>query len=75
MYSVFATFHLEKVAFKIHSFVECEGRRGKGRESRGGKERGWSAKGLAGVTRCDSEHIGSQGGCYFTLQSHSPPIP
>lgn len=27
------------------------------------------------MTRCDSEHIGSQGGCYFTLQSHSPPVP
>lgn len=40
MYSVFATFHLEKVAFKIHSFVECEGRRGKGRESRGEEKRG-----------------------------------
>lgn len=54
----------------------CEGGRGKGSESRRGKgERGWSAKGLAGVTRCDSEHIGSQGGCYFTLQSHSPPVP
>lgn len=37
------------------------------------RARGWSARGLAGVTRCDSEHIGSQGGCYFTLQSHSLP--
>lgn len=41
------------------------------------RERGGclGAKGLAGVTRCDSEHIGLQGGCYFTLQSHSPSVP
>lgn len=44
-------------------------------QGRKGREWEWSAEGLAGVTRCDSEHIGSQGGCYFTLQSHSPPVP
>lgn len=62
-----------------HSFWEHEGWRGTGSECRrwngGVGGGGWSAKGLAGVTRCDSEHIGSQGGCYFTLQSHSPPLP
>lgn len=36
---------------------------------------GWQdAEGLVEVTRCHSEHIGSQGGCYFALQSHSPPV-
>jgi len=69
-------FNLEYVRFKIHSHWEGEGGGGKGGESRSReRKRGWSARGLAGVTRCDSEHIGLQGGCYFTLQSHSAPIP